>query len=78
MENHAENVHQKLVPDPFLILVNDPKQPLHAINHFKNKTFWKRIIKKPLMDKIIKNKSGLELVNSHSSGYETSSEKFLY
>ena len=23
---------QKLVPDPFLILVNDPKQPLHARN----------------------------------------------
>ena len=78
MENHAENVHQKLVPDPFLILVNDPKQPLHAINYFKNKIFWKRIIKKPLMDKIIKNKSGLELVTSRSSGYETSSEKFLY
>ena len=30
------------------------------------------------MDKIIKNKSGLELVTSRSSGYETSSEKFLY
>ena len=29
------------------------------------------------MDKIIKNK-GLELVTSHSSGYETSSEKYLY
>ena len=26
-KNHAENVHQKLVPDPFLILVNSPKQP---------------------------------------------------
>ena len=23
----AENMHQKLVPDPFLILVNNPKQP---------------------------------------------------
>ena len=30
------------------------------------------------MDKIIKNKKGLELVASHSSGYETSSEKYLY
>ena len=39
MENHAENVHQKLVPDPFLILVNNPKQPLHARNAFKNKNF---------------------------------------
>ena len=30
------------------------------------------------MDKIIKNKRDLELVTSRSSGYETSSEKFLY
>ena len=37
MENHAENVHQRLVPDPFLILVYSPKQPLHARNYFKNK-----------------------------------------
>ena len=31
-----------------------------------------------LMDKVIKNKRGLELVTSRSSGYKTSSEKFLY
>ena len=30
------------------------------------------------MDKVIKNKRGLELETIHSSGYETSSEKFLY
>ena len=30
------------------------------------------------MDKVIKNKRGLELVNSRSSGYETNSQKFLY
>ena len=30
------------------------------------------------MDKVIRNKRGLELVNSPSSGQETSSEKFLY
>ena len=47
MENHAENVHQRLVPDPFLILVNNPQQPLHARNYFKNKIFQKRIIEKP-------------------------------
>ena len=41
MENHAEIVHQKLVPDPFLVLVNNPKQPLHAINSFKSKIPWK-------------------------------------
>ena len=37
MEYHAENKHQKLVPDSFLILVNNPKHPLHARNSFKNK-----------------------------------------
>ena len=47
MKNHAENDHQKLVPDPCLILVNNSKLPLHARNSFKNKIFWKRIIKKP-------------------------------
>ena len=26
MENHAKKVHQKLAPDPILILVNNPKQ----------------------------------------------------
>ena len=30
------------------------------------------------IDKIIKNKKGLELVTKGYSGYETSSEKFLY
>ena len=38
-KNYAKDVHQKLVPDPFLILVNNPKQPLHARNSFKNKIF---------------------------------------
>ena len=38
-KNHAENVHQKLFPDPFLILLNNPKQPLHARNYFQNKIF---------------------------------------
>ena len=37
MKNYAENVHHKLVPDPFLILRNKPKQPLHARNYFKIK-----------------------------------------
>ena len=30
------------------------------------------------MDKVVKNQMGLELVTSRCSGYETSSEKFLY
>ena len=47
-KNHEKNMHQKLVPNSFFILVNNPKQPLHARNSFKNKIFWKRIIKNPL------------------------------
>ena len=39
IENHTENVQQKLVPDLFTILVNNPKQPLHARNYFKSKIF---------------------------------------
>ena len=37
MEHHAENVHQKLAPDSFLILLNNPKQILNAENSFENK-----------------------------------------
>ena len=33
-KNHAENVHQKLIPDAFFILLNNPKQPLHARKSF--------------------------------------------
>ena len=29
LENHSKNGHQRLVPDPFLILLNNSKQPLH-------------------------------------------------
>ena len=39
MENNAENVHQMQVPDSFLIFLNNPKQPLHARNSFKNNVF---------------------------------------
>ena len=46
MEN-VGNVHQKLVPDPFLILVNNTKQSLHTRNSFKNKIILNKIIKKP-------------------------------
>ena len=45
-KNHAENVQQKLVQDLFMILANNPKQPLHARNSFKSQIFWKGIIKK--------------------------------
>ena len=33
-KNHAEDGHQKLVPDPSLILLNNPNQPWHAKNYF--------------------------------------------
>ena len=45
-KSHAENVHQKWNPDPFLILLKNPKQSLHAKNSFVNQTFWKIIFKK--------------------------------
>ena len=46
-ENNAENVHQKLVLNPYFVLVNNRKQPLHARNSFKDKILWKRILKNP-------------------------------
>ena len=39
MENHAENVHKKSVPDPFLILVKKTGLQLHAQKSFKKKMF---------------------------------------
>ena len=43
-----EKLSKKCAPkkDTILILVNNPQQPLHIINSFKNKIFFKRIIKK--------------------------------
>ena len=45
MKNHAENVHQKLTPDHFLILLNNQEQPSHARNSFKNKYFERGLSK---------------------------------
>ena len=41
-------MHQKLVSDPFLLLVNISKQPLHARNYFKNilKEYYQKAFKK--------------------------------
>ena len=48
-ENHAEKLHKKLVPDLFIIFVNNPKQPLHARNSFKKRYYerglWKNFNK---------------------------------
>ena len=41
-EHFYGNIMHKMCsksPDPFLILVNNQKQPLHARNSFKNKIF---------------------------------------
>ena len=81
MKNHAENVQQKLVPDPFSILFNNKKvryfeEGLSKSLKKVNFIFLSNPV--PLMDKVIKNKSGLELVPSRSPGHETSSEKFFY
>ena len=46
MEEVSRKGYQKLVPDPFLILANSPKQPMHARKSFENEIFQKRIIKK--------------------------------
>ena len=45
MQKHAENVHQRLVPDSFLILVKNPKQPLHARNISKIRYFERRLVR---------------------------------
>ena len=47
IENHAENLQQKLVPDLFTIFANNPNQPLDAQNYFKSNIFWKWTIQKP-------------------------------
>ena len=46
-KNHAKNVHQKLFPDPLLILVNNPKQLLHARTK-KKQDALKENFRKPL------------------------------
>ena len=45
---------------------------------FKKSTLFFFPTQSLLMDKVIKKKRGLKLVTSCSSGYQTSSEKFLY
>ena len=39
---------QKLVPDPYLILVNKPTQSLHARNYFKSRDILKEDYQKAL------------------------------
>ena len=81
-----------LVRDPFLILVKTQnghymQEILLKIRYFeialskalKEVNFVFSSEPSPfLIHKNIKNKRGLELVTSYSSGYETSSKEFLY
>ena len=39
MEKSCKKCAPKLAVDPVFILLNNPKQPLHARNYFKNKIF---------------------------------------
>ena len=42
-------MHHKLIPEPFLISVNNPKQPFHARNSFENhilKEDYQKVLKK--------------------------------
>ena len=86
LKDIAENVHQKLVPDPIVILVNSLNSQIYARDPLENKLFWKRIIKKTrfflcaqylLMDKIMKTKRCLELVTTLFLCRKTCLEKFL-
>ena len=44
-KDHSENVHQRVVPDPLLILKDNQKQSLHARNSFRNKHFERGLSK---------------------------------
>ena len=63
-KKHAENVNEKLIPDPFLVLVNNPKQPLHTRNSFINHIFWKSHI---ILSKSFKKVNFIFLPNRMSS-----------
>ena len=48
MEKLYTKCAQKTSPDPVSILVNNPKQQLHARNSFKSKIFKRGLSKKTL------------------------------
>ena len=51
-------MNQKLVPDPFFVFLNSPKQPIHARHSFENKTFLKEDYQKSFTEfKTLKLKS---------------------
>ena len=48
MEKSCRKCVTKLVPDSILILVSNPKQPLHAKNSFKKIKYFERRLSKSL------------------------------
>ena len=48
MEKSCGKCATKASPRPFLVLVNDPKQPLHAKNYFKKYEILKETGQKAL------------------------------
>ena len=48
MEKVCRKWVPKASPDPFLIMMNSPKQPIYVPIALESKIFWKMIIKKPL------------------------------
>ena len=80
MKKYVENMHQKLVPDHYLILVNSYKYSQRIQKIILNIRCFldirqKGTIKVSLYG-IIKNKWGLELVPSPFSGCQICSENF--
>ena len=65
-------MHQKLVPDPFLILVFNYQKALQKFSLF----FLSNPV--PLNGQSYQKQKRVELVTSRSSDHETSSRKFLY
>ena len=45
MEKSCRNCEPKASPRPFLILLNNPKQPLHPRNSLKIKYFERELLK---------------------------------
>ena len=92
MEKSCRKCTLKASPIPFFNFAKQAKIALARKKFFLKKGILKEDYQKALkkltlfffqtqsllMDKVIKNKRGLELVTSPSSGDETSSEKFLY
>ena len=85
MENHAENVHLRLFPDPFLTLGNNLKKPLKEIllkiRYFESlkKLFSFFLLKPvPFNGQSYLKQNGPGTSDLSLLGYKTSSEKFLY